>query len=89
MAPASAPYKPGQSSSEAMTSAGVLTSPEWMILFAFRPLGPLPMIHYIITVWRGGRKAGQPVAAFCSGMRGSGDAGAWEQETSYPQWRFK
>ncbi|EMS67212.1 hypothetical protein TRIUR3_04370 [Triticum urartu] len=172
--PASAPYKPRQSSAEAMTSTGVLTSPEWMFLFAFRPLGPLPMIHYIITVcggsqvycqqfqfnrvvaiivrlptggaatalyssrircpepelsghlqhtvlvarrwrrrrqghgksdevsgcvlclifdatssWRGGRKAGEPVAAFCLGMRGSGDAGAGEQETSHPQRRFK
>ncbi|XBI18269.1 hypothetical protein VPH35_060092 [Triticum aestivum] len=153
-------------------STGVLTSPEWMILFAFRPLGPLPMIHYIITVcggsqvycqqfqfnrvvaiivrlptggaetalyssrircpepelsghlqhtvlaarrwrrrrrghgkvsrgcvlclifdatssWRGGRKAGKPAAEFFSGMRGSGDAGAGEQETSHPQRRFK
>ncbi|XBI91259.1 hypothetical protein VPH35_028625 [Triticum aestivum] len=122
-------------------STCVLTSPEWVILFAFWPLGPLPMIHYIITTtnrirctepelsghlqhtvlvarcwhrrrrghgksdevsgcvlclifdatssWRGGRKAGQPAAVFCSGRRAYGDAGAGEHETSHPQRRFK
>ena len=39
---------------------------------------------------RGGREAGQPAAApFCSGMLGSGDAGAWERETSLQLRNFK
>uniref|UniRef100_A0A8R7R366 Uncharacterized protein n=1 Tax=Triticum urartu TaxID=4572 RepID=A0A8R7R366_TRIUA len=91
--PASAPYKPRQSSAEAMTSTGfdshALERDSSQISAVNKKQLNRRSYEMACKSRRGGRKAGEPVAAFCLGMRGSGDAGAGEQETSHPQRRFK